>query len=248
MMTSLLFLLCRQGPADDVIAQVRTRWLNRKVWVYGAAAYSNEFTETWNPMLAATVVGVDDNPKKQTAVAPPAWPEDWAWDAIPKHTQYRLLLRLPRMPFHRHINAVGDSPEYHPPFFAQTFFSTSSYQTKDGKWHSSTPPKHPAQTQGWLFFGAPDDLKYWMTEVDAKAILRGESRHVRRAFSQHRVVTGMNKEEVARIVGFPTVLKPLEQIWAADVWSYPGITPFTRDYTFNRKGRLKDIYGGPGLP
>ena len=232
---------CVQGPTDsELLGRLRSEWIGKRVWVLGAAAYAKKtWIEVWSPMLSAKVLDLERNDSPISSDSPVAWPGENAYDAIPG-TTYRVVLALPKMKVHRVPNgSTQDGPVYYPPFFGEVE-STWTYTTKDGKVHN--PLKESAglkpATEGWIQFDNEDQVKRQITVLDPEVLLRKEPRRIRSAFTKHHVVKGMTRAMVARIIGFPSMKTPLEEIWRADSWEYPGMTPFATLFTFNKKGRL----------
>lgn len=235
-----------KSVAEAAARQWRAELIGKKVWVLGAAAYSKKnAVEAWNPRLPATVVDVKLNDTPHFGSSPPAWPDQWAYEATPG-LRYKLVLRLPKMRYHRAPLIVGESgPDYHPSFYGKSTFSWT-YVSQGRPYEEQVARKEPDRT-GWLQFDGDAQLRRLITPMDPKTFLWGESRRVRRAFARHKVVKGMTRALVARIVGFPSMTKPMGDVWRASAWEYAGKGPLRIVYRFDSKGRLASVEGGSAL-
>lgn len=247
----LLALGGGQGRVSSQVAQLalqrwRQEWVGKKVWVLGAAAYSKRnAVEAWNPRLPATVVDVRLNDSPHFGSSPPAWPDQWAYEATPG-LRYKLLLKLPKMRYHRVPLIVGESgPDYHPSFYGKSTFAWT-YVSQGRAYEEQVAIKEPDRT-GWLQFDGDAQLRRLITPMDPKVFLWGESRRVRRAFARHKVVKGMTRALVARIIGFPSMSQPLGDVWRARAWEYAGKGPLRIVYRFDERGRLSSVQGGSAL-
>ena len=231
-------VLFQTRTPEDIIKQARDKWLGKTVWVYSASCFSANGTETWNPMLSAKVIGIDWNVPHDRFLFAPAWGDDWCYNAIPGDW-YRVTLQLPKMPFHRHRSTVSDGgPQYWPPFFGKsivTWYTTD----KSGQRHSSHDAPRPAATTGWLMFGTLGEIDHQLTTVDPARSLQRSSSRVRKEFIRHHVVKGMSHDEVARILGFPSIHDRIAAQLAADSWSFPYLAPFSVDCTFKNDVLVK---------
>jgi hypothetical protein len=238
-----------KGPVDpSIIARASAKWVGKKVWVLGASCFATKNqSETWSPLLPAVVTAVDGNPDN---LSPPrwtaAWPDDWAYDFKPGIT-YRLILKLPKMAFHRSPSTVSDCPDYHPPFTGKDRV-VWTYKTADGISHKSIGSVRAADTEGFIFFGNLNEAGKQITTIDPKTPLRHERSSIKKAFAEHRIVLGMTHALVARVVGFPNVSETLDQLWHDQMWEFSGMTPGRDDYIFGANGRLTAIDQGPMLP
>jgi hypothetical protein len=221
------------GAADD-LAAVRKKWLGKKVWVMGAAANtgpeSSAQPELWDPRDPAVIVGIA---RLHTPIVelggPPCWPALGDEGAFPIVVQnpLKITLKLPRIKVRHVTEGVGRAGPFFVPALAEDPGSGMFKFAADA-------PIGPAPQTGWILAADDWHLGMMVTAESPLAILKLSSPEIRKAFSERRVVKGMPRELVARLLGYPSYDKSISELNKDRGWIYMGMSTISYDVGFNK--------------
>lgn len=229
-----LFLAIR--PTTDV---------GRKFWVFGSAVLKpgkhldtrlpvkdmcaeSSDTYCWDVEQAATIVRVTECDVRYNTVRGPAiWVSDddyWREMTVTSQRSTRIVwLRLRDILTWAH--PVGIDSYTGPTVLAP--YGTGNH----GRYMR-------APGEGCLYLPSYTALWRFGSFDDPAPLLRGESNHVRRAFHERKVVPGMTRSLVIRLLGFPDYWS-YEKLMAQRDWEYSGPAPFDYAVHFDQSGRVR---------
>ncbi|MEA2554102.1 MAG: hypothetical protein QOJ65_2278 [Fimbriimonadaceae bacterium] len=218
-------------PGARSLKDMRARWVGKQVWPLGAAAYTDEGSEVWDPRKPAVITSNEPSPGEWGNVAfNPQWSEDFGGVGFISRAPLIFRLSLPDIPLHRDSTGVGRfGPSFYPPMpgVAQDF------------WTTPEPPRKRGAAQGHLYIADEWQIGRMLTVRPPTQALRHCGRRVPWAFVRRQIVPGMPRELAVRLVGFPRQDEDPAKQWKRPNWYFGGPAPFAYSIDFDRRGLVK---------
>lgn len=203
---------------DEAIRALGKQWIGRKVWLLGAGTWE----ALWDPRLPATILGVERRRMGLTTVQSSFY---WDYRTSNLRSSYfvagdPLAIRV-RLPVNGRLASGG--MDDHGPIFRALLPEQPAASKANEDTILVTDPWHFARA---ATFVSPD------------FILKNERPRIRQAFIGRRIVPGMPRTLVARILGEPDVVSPRPIVWKQRLWTYAMNAPFQFRIEFDPKGRV----------
>lgn len=217
---SIRFYLPAANPSLEDAA-MRSNWVGKPVWLFGAAVADGERTLGWNPQDPVTIIDCKRHSGPVLfGFGNPVWsPDGWTSDCFLCGGYLDLTVRLPKGAWSTFLmsNNLNES------------------RLEDRQFVFAPIEAHLGIADWW-------QMSRVLSATSPAIILRKESAEVCEAFCNRKVVRGMPRSLVAMLVGDPEPAAPAADVWRRSRWNWFG-GPFNGEYGvwFDRNGRVKDF-------
>jgi hypothetical protein len=191
-------------------------YVGKQVWVFGASAFADQ-PFAWDPGKPVAITKI----RRLSA--------DWAQMGVPAWSWWPLG-ELTKNGFEATIQLPAEKGRY------AINFQEGSLPNIEGFSKEPIVP-HEALTGTFNFPNQQGFSRYASFDSPEKD-LRASSKRVRTAFADRKVVVGMPKTLVVRLMGYPS-LDSISALWKQRHWSYGGPAPYEYAIEFDTKNRVK---------
>ena len=238
----LRFYLSPTGMADN-LAAIRQKWIGQKVWILGAAAYGSEQTFIWSPLLPVTITSISRIRNGQITMMRPApiWllANDWYPGSFQAQDPLELRFAVPGGNLRASMGIAESGPAFDRPFAKMPYGSPPSVKHRLASQKPDT---------GTLLIADEWEFPFLITTVPPTIPLKGAAPRILQAFRERKVVKGMARELVVRLLGYPKLDQPIADQNNQQVWSYSGPAPFSYEVTFDKRNRVVKAGNVGSLP